>query len=61
VSTRTQVAISAASAPASAFIALNRLATGQPWWAALWIFVGATHVWMLVDAVRDIRRQRARK
>ncbi|MDN4061452.1 hypothetical protein QPK31_24835 [Massilia sp. YIM B02769] len=56
---RVQIALSALSAPGAAFIALQRMATGQPWWAALWLFVAIMHGWMLIDSARELRRQRA--
>lgn len=58
MSARLQLAISAAAVPVCAFIALNRLATGQPGWAALWALVGAMHCWLLVDTVREVLARR---
>lgn len=60
MSARLQFVISAASIPMATFIALNRLAIGRPWWAALWAFVGVMHCWILVDTVRGIRTQRTK-
>ena len=58
MSARLQVGISAAAVPACAFIVLQRLAIGQPWWAAMWLFIGAMHGWLLVDTLREICAQR---